>query len=186
MALETTFRRLTHSLHEVHEMVNALRIMIEDKPEHDGAAVADDMLDHVLELMGCLREGSVNAHAAHQAMQAPMDLEEARRSLATCQSEFHTMERNYSANLVAYDKLKALLRAGGRDSEWSAWAWGTKLAIEQCGAPMHETSEAFASCWQELAERLGTMNISVRALSVGQQISSRPHAKERSAVASNP
>jgi hypothetical protein len=33
-----------------------------------------------------------------------------------------------------------------------------------------QTSAALASCWQELAERLGTMSISMQATNVGQQI----------------
>jgi hypothetical protein len=152
-------------------MVNALHITIEDKPQHDGAAVADDMADNVLELLGCIHEAQNDAVKACQALRSSANLDETRRALMACQNQFHKIERSYSTDLASYDKLKELLRVGSRGAEWTAWARGTKLAIEQCLSPLQQVNEAFAPCWQELTERLGTTNISVTAMNVQRKIS---------------
>jgi hypothetical protein len=170
MALDATFRKLTHCFDEVHYMVNALHVTIEDKPEYDEAAVVDDLADRTLELLGCIHEARLGAAKARQSLRHPADLDAARRALTSCQAEFHKIERSYAAGLTSYEKLKELARVGRRSAEWTAWANGTKQGIEQCRPPLEQTSEALASCWQELAERLGTMNISVKAIGLVQKI----------------
>ena len=171
MALEATFRELTSSLQKLHDVVNALHITLEDKPQHDEAAVADDLTDKALELLGLVHETRRAAVTARQAVKHPADMDNARRSLTLCQQRFHKIEQNYAANLVSYEKLKELVRVGGRGKEWAAWAASTKEGVEQCRVPIEAASQALASCWQELAERLGMMNISIHSKNVGQEIS---------------
>ena len=71
--------------------------------------------------------------------------------------------------LASYDKLKELVRLGNERRTWLPWASSTRQGIEQCREPLEQTSKALSACWQELAERLGMMNISVQATSIGQQ-----------------
>ncbi len=159
-------------LHRLHDALNALHLTVEDKPQHDDTALTDDLADKSLEMIGVLHEARRAAVNARRAVgHPPPDLDRARRALTLCQERFHRIEQQFSANLVSYEKLRELARLGSeRGREWRSWAVSTKEGIEQCRQPLEQTSKALAACWQELAERLGTMSISVQATNVGQQI----------------
>ena len=171
MALEATFRHLSVSLHKLHDALNALHVTVGDKPPDDEAALADGLENAVLDMMGTLHEARKSAAEARRAVGTPIDLDRARRALTGCQRRFHRMEQQFASELVSYEKLRELARLGrARRREWIPWANSTKAAIEQCREPIELTSKALACCWQELAERLGTTNISMQATNVGQQI----------------
>jgi hypothetical protein len=175
MALEATFRELSVSFHRLHDALNALQLTLEDKPPHDEAALADDLADKSLEMLGVLHEARRGAINARRALNPP-DMDRARRALTLCQERFHRIEQQFLANLVSYEKLKELARLGTeRGREWRLWAVSTKQGIEQCRQPVEQSSKALAACWQELAERLGMVNFSVR--SIGQQIKMAANAK---------
>jgi hypothetical protein len=150
--------------------VNELHITLDDKPENDEAAVADDMTDQTIGLLGMIHESHRAALRARHALKHPADMDKARRSLTACQKQFHRIEQSYLGNLVSYEKL--------RSKEWAGWAGSTKEGIEQCRVPLESASKALAACWQELAECLGGMNISVNSMNVGQRISV-PKSKAR-------
>jgi hypothetical protein len=171
MALEATFRQLSVSLHKLHDALNALHVTVGDKPPDDEAALADGLENAVLDLMGTLHEARKSSMEARRAVGAPVDLDRARRALMVCQKCFHRMEQTFAAELVSYERLSELARLGrARRREWLPWAGSTKAGIEQCREPLELTSKALAGCWEELAERLGTTNISMQATNVGQQI----------------
>jgi hypothetical protein len=44
--------------------------------------------------------------------------------------------------------------------------------LEQCREPIDSATTALAACWQEIAEHVGTTNISVQANNIGQQVAS--------------
>lgn len=169
MALEATFRELSVSLHQLHDALNALQVTLGDKPPEDESALADSVETAVLDLMGTLHEARRASLNARKAVGHPPDLDQARRSLTICQERFHRIEQQF-ADLVSYEKLKELARLGNERRAWLPWANTVKQGIEQCRMPLEQTSTALALCWQELAERVGTMNISMLATNVGQQI----------------
>jgi hypothetical protein len=171
MPIEATFRELAAGLQKLNDVVNALQVTLEDKPRHDEAAVADDMADKTLELLGLVHNARKAAGRARQSLKHPPDMDKVRRSLTVCQRQFHQIEQSYSTNLVSYEKLRELVRVGGRTKEWAGWASSTKEGIEECRVPLEAASKALAACWQELAERLGSMNISIKSVNVGQEIS---------------
>jgi hypothetical protein len=171
MALEATFRELTTCFHKVNDVVNALQITIEDKPEHDEAALADGLENTVLDIMGALHEARRAALHARQATGHPLDLDSARRALSVCQDRFHRIEQEYAANLVSYEKLRELARLSSeRRGEWRLWAESVKQGVEQCQPPLHGASKALAGCWQELVEHGGKTSISIRTENLGQKI----------------
>jgi hypothetical protein len=176
MALEATFRELTTCLSKLRDVVNALRITLEDKPEHDEAAVADDLVDKALELLGLVHEARRAAVKARRSLGHPADTDQARRALTLCQERFHLVVQKFSLNVVSYEKLKELVRIGSRNAEWAAWSRGTKQGIEQCRLPLEETSKVLAACWQELVESVGRTSISIRTQNMGQKILTRDHA----------
>jgi hypothetical protein len=170
VALEATFRNLTVCLHHLHDALNALQVTLGDKPEGDESALADGVETVVLDLMGTLHEARRAALNARKAVGHPVDLDRARRSLTSCQERFHRMEQQFAADLVSYGKLKELARLGKERRAWLPWSSTVKQGIEQCQPPLEQSSAALAACWQELAERLGMVNISVQAKNVGQEI----------------
>jgi hypothetical protein len=169
VALVATFRGLAVSLDHLHQGLNELHVMAGDKPEHDEAAVADDIGDSSLELLGALHEARRAAEAANRAVASRPHLDQARRALSLCQERFHRIEKEFSTRLASFEKLKEVVRLGNERRPWAPWANMVKQAIEQIRPLLEQTSQALAACWQELAERLGMMNISVQTTSIGQQ-----------------
>jgi hypothetical protein len=170
VALEATFRDLSVCLHQLHDALNELQVTLGDKPIDDESAVADDIETKVLDAMGTLHEARKAALNARRAVGHPVDLDRARRALTLCQERFHRIEQQFASDLVSYEKLKELDRLGNERRAWLPWSNTVKQGIEQCRQPLEQTSAALAACWQELAERLGTMSISMQSTNVGQQI----------------
>lgn len=167
MALEATFRNLSVSLDQLHDALNTLHVMLGDKPAQP-LALVDGLENSLLDMLGELHEARKSALSARRNVGLQPDLDRARRALASCQQRFHRIEQQFSLNLVSYEKLKELVRLGEKGNEWRLWADTTRQGIEQCREPIEQTSKALAACWQELAERLGSVNLSVHT--VGQQI----------------
>ena len=180
MALENTFRSLTVSLHRLHDALNALHVTVGDKPPKDGASPVDRLESTVLDLVGILHEARAAALNARRSVAHPLDLDRARRMLATCQDRIHRLEQQFAVNLVSYEKLKDLVTLGSeRRGEWMPWAGSAKLAIEGCRKPLEDVSLGLARCWQELAEHAGATSVSVRTVSIGQKINASPSEEER-------
>jgi hypothetical protein len=168
MALEATFRNLSVSLDMLHEALNTLHVILGDKPPDEDLALVDGMENALLDMMGELHGARKSAFNARRTVGPQPDLDRARRALTLCQQRFHRIEQQFSAELVSYERMKELIRLGEKGKEWPSWAESTRQGIEQCRTPMEQTSKSLAACWQELAERLGTVNLSVHT--VGQQI----------------
>jgi hypothetical protein len=168
VALEATFRGLSFHLHQLHDALNELHITLGDQPSDDQSAMADGLETAVLDLMGRLHEARGAALKAQKALGHPPDLDRARRALTLCQEGFHRLEKQFMSDLVSYEKLKELARLGNERRAWLPWANTVKQGIEQCRQPLEQTSKALAACWQELAERLGMVSLSVQT--IGQQI----------------
>jgi hypothetical protein len=168
VALEATFRALPFSLHQLHDALNELEVTLGDKPRDDESALADDLESVVMDLMGALHEARRASLNAQRALAPPRDLDRARRALTLCQERFHRLERQFASGLVSYEKLKELARLGNERREWLPWTNTVKQGIDQCRHPLERTSKALAACWEELAERLGMVSLSVQT--IGQQI----------------
>jgi hypothetical protein len=175
VALEATFRELQVSLHKLHDALNGLQVGLGDKPLHDEAALADGLENAVLDAVGVLQEARKAALNARTAVGPPVDLDRAWRALTICQERFHTIEKQFSEDLVSYEKLRELDRLGTkRGGEWLPWAGNAKQSIEECRPPLEEVSRAVARCWQEIAEHAGATSVSVRTTNIGQRIVAKP------------
>jgi hypothetical protein len=175
VALEATFRALPSSLHQLHEALNELEVTLGDTPRDDESALADDLESVVIDLMGTLHEARRASLNAQRALAPPHDLDRARRALTLCQDRFHRLEKQFASGLVSYEKLAELARLGNERRGWLPWANTVKQAIDQCRRPLERTSKALAACWEELAERLGMVSVSVQT--IGQQIKMPAGAK---------
>jgi hypothetical protein len=174
MGLEGIFRELSTLLRQFYDMLFALRLTVaEDKPKGDVALVGH-LEDAILDVMGRLDACMKAAADALKAAGHPTDLERARRSLATCQDQFHEVEAVYADRLASYDRFRDLARVGhDRRGEWIPWALSARNGIEQCRQPLDGVRKALAGCWLELAERSGNTHISVRTSNIGQKIVAR-------------
>lgn len=172
MALEATFRLLHSELRKLHDMLLALRLTVaEDKPLSGEAALVDYFEDTILDLMGLLNESLKGARAAQRAVGADQDLRSAGRALNVCQDRLQRIERQFSADLMSYEKLKDLAGLGSeRRGEWIPWATSVRQGIEQCRQPLDRATKAMAACWQEIAERVGMTSVSVQTTNIGQKI----------------
>lgn len=169
MALEATFRRLFIQIRKLCDTFNAVLLTVGDKPPDRESALADELENTVLDMLGHAEDARAAARLAEKAVSSPMNMDRARSALAKCQGKFHTLEQQYSNQLVSYQKLKDLTSLGrDRGGEWKPWAGSMKDAIEQGREPIEETSKALAACWQELVEHSGTTSISVS--NTGQRI----------------
>jgi hypothetical protein len=172
MALEKTFRELSGVLHRLRDRVQELRLsVVEDRPPTNDAVVVDKFEYAVEDILGWVNEAIQLAKAAEQAVGHPMDLDQARHALTTCQERFQRMEQVFSKNLVSYECLKDLTSVGTeRRGEWPSWVTSVKQGIEHCRRPVEDAGKVLAECWQEIAARTGTTSISVRTTNIGQKI----------------
>jgi len=170
MALEATFRQLAVALHKLYDAFEALQVTVGDTPPNDETALADGLENTVLDMMGTLHEIRKVALEAQKAVTHPVELDNARHALTQCQQRFHQLERQFTAELLSHDNLKEVTRVGRERRGWMPWSNSIRKGIEQCRQSLESTSAPFAECWQELAERLGAANISLKATNVGQQI----------------
>jgi hypothetical protein len=174
VTLEATFRELFAELRKLQDMLIAVRLTLGDKPVRGEAALVDYLEDSILDMLGFLEESLKAARSAQKAVGDAPNLNAARRALTVCQQRFHRVEQQYAAELVSYEKLKDLASLGSeRRGEWLPWSNSVKDGIEQCRLPLDGASKALATCWQEIAERVGTTTVSVRSINTGQKIVSK-------------
>jgi hypothetical protein len=174
VALETTFGELNNQFKRLQDNLVALRLTIaEDKPLTGEAMLVDRLEDSTTETMGLIEECLSASRLAQKAVTHPA-LDRARRALNKCQDRFHRAERQFSDELISYEKLRDLASLGGkRGREWASWAGSVKHGLEQCREPLDGASKAMAACWQELAEHSGNTSIVIRSRNLGQKITVR-------------
>jgi hypothetical protein len=172
MALEKTFREFCTALQKLRDRVGELRLtVVVDRPSKNDAVVVDNLEYGVEDMLGWLNETIAAAKAAERAAGHPLDLEQARHALTTCQERFQRIEQVFSTNLVSYERMKDLTSFGSeRRGEWPSWVTSVKQGIDHCRQPIEETRNYLAACWQEIAERVGMTSISVRTTNIGQKI----------------
>jgi hypothetical protein len=172
MGLEKTFREFSSQLHRLHDRLRELRLtVVEDRPARNDGVVVDNLEYAVEDLLGWVGESMQHAKAAERAVAHPVDLDKARHELAACQERLQRMDQVFSANLVAYERMKDLSSFGSeRRGEWPSWVTSVKQGIEHCRPPLDGSRERLAECWQDMAERAGTTSISVRTTNIGQKI----------------
>ncbi|HEX2327893.1 MAG TPA: hypothetical protein VHN74_04170 [Candidatus Angelobacter sp.] len=170
MALEQTFSQLEIALHKLYDAFEALQVNIGDTPPNDDIALADALENKMVDMMSTLHHIRRSYGEAQSAVTHPVELDNARHALTKCQQRFHELDQQFTAELLSQDNLKEVMRVGKERRGWMPWSNSIRKGIEQCRQSMEATSAPFAECWQELAERLGGVNISMKATNVGQQI----------------
>ena len=178
MALERSFAELEAAFRRLAEKAADLRVsVVEDRPSAGESLLAERWADTVVQIETQVEEG---VHAARDARRAahPIDLEELRGRLLLAQTAFNSTLRTYLSDLMESDVRNELERLGRRrGGEWKLWPPAVELAVDECRQPLTETLECLAGCWNELAERIGTTLVSVRAEAIGRVVSMPPAAQ---------
>lgn len=168
MTLEAAFSDLSLQLHRLREAVVGLRTTaVEDRPLRGEAVLVDLMGDTAEAALGWLEEAIAACREARRATEYPLDLDRARRSLATVQDRYTRAFQRLSYDLLRYERVAELVRLGQeRGGEWQAWAAGVREGLDWCQQPLFEASQALARCWQEVAERVGMTSLSVQTTNI--------------------
>jgi hypothetical protein len=168
VALQRSFRDLCVQLRELHENLEALSTTVEeDRPRRKDVVVAASLGDAVLAVQGFLEEARAAADDACDAV-ARLDMDRARKALTMCQEGFHRFAAEFSHDLASHERmedLRSVAQERGRD--WASWVEVVKQGLERCQALVEGGRDALFLCWQDLAERLGTVSVSVRNTSIG-------------------
>jgi hypothetical protein len=164
VALENTFRHLTHQLRGLRDNIAAVQVTArEDMPAIGRVMAVDAFSDAVDEALGWIEESLASALQAQSAVGNPPDLQAARLSLVPCHERFHRFEQKFFLEVVSYGRLRDLMIfTKCRGGEWVPWVRSIRLGLDQCAPPVDEAGKALLDCWQELAERVCGSSISVQ------------------------
>jgi hypothetical protein len=173
MALDAAVGNLMKRLEELGEAVAMLQwAAVEDRPRKGDSVLVDIIGGISDDLLALAREARQCATESRKALGPPPDLDRVRRLVTTCQERFNILSQRYFSELSAYERIAELKQlARERRGGWPAWSTEVTRSIERCREPLHEANQALFLCWQELAERAGATNISVRAVGVGTRVS---------------
>lgn len=172
MTLEATFRELYIRLQELHDAVLGVRVtVVEDRPLQGDVVLVDVLGDAADDLLGWLSEALAAAAEGRQAAAHPIKIDTLCRTLTTCQDGFSRMSHRFTSDVTHHRRMAELARLGReRGGEWRAWTRGVTQALDACQEPQYEAGQALVRCWQAIAERIGTMSVSVQATAVGQHV----------------
>ncbi len=172
MALDAAVDNLRNRLDELGDAIAVLQwAAVEDRPPKGDSVLVDIVGGISDDLIALAREARQCAFEAGKALGPPPDLDRVRRLVTTCQERFNALSQRYISELLAYERIAELKQlARERRGGWPGWSTEVTQSIERCRAPVHEANQALFVCWQELADRAGATNISVRAMGVGTQV----------------
>jgi hypothetical protein len=177
MGVDTAFELLQQRLRDVHTTLDELDVFITDKPERGGDVIVVGRLgDAVDDFRGWLEPMQQAITTGLQAASQPSSLEQARRSLMTCQERFNQLlDQATKTGLLSFDSVGALMDLGARrGGEWAEWATIVRQAIEHCRYALHRMNDALYTGWRELTEqRIGQNLVTVQTTNIGQQYAAR-------------
>ena len=133
--------------------------------------MADRLWEMVAEMQGRQKEASVAGADAKLAVEPPVNLDRAWRMLKASQEAVNLVGRQYSSDMTSYERVSDLMMLRAEHPEWAGWVEVQLTHMGQLSKLINDASDAFLSCWQEIAERVGVTSVSVQTTNVGQQIS---------------
>ena len=172
-ALETGLEELSSAV--LHSKPAAGKAKAGPSKEH---YLADRLWEMVAEMQGRQKEASVAAAEAKRAVDSPLNLDRAWRMLKTSQEAVNLVGRQYSSDMVSYERVHDLMTLRTEHPEWTGWVEAQLIHLGQLRKQIGDTNEAFLLCWQEIAERVGMTTVTVQTTNVGQQISA-PELEEK-------
>jgi hypothetical protein len=187
MALDRAFQDLCDRLHALETGLDELSSAVLHSKPAEGRAnagpnkehyLADLLWEMVAEMQGQQKEASEAAAEAKRAVDPPLNLDRAWRMLKVSQGAANLIGRQYSLDMVSYERVHDLMTLRAEHPEWAGWVEAQLIHLEQLGKQISDANEAFLPCWQEIAERVGMTSVSVQTTNVGQQISAAELAEK--------
>lgn len=171
MALEKALTQLSDQLESLRASLEALSYpFLVDKSRSEDVALSGYSGDAVTDVMDWLREAIPAASRAREAAKHPLDLGGVRSALVTCQEKLSELAKRFRDKLMSFENIEALSVLKRRDDQWRKWAETVATGLQETQELLGQVSETMLLCWQELAERAGMANISVKATNIGQKI----------------
>jgi hypothetical protein len=155
MSAEAAFEDMCARLYQLGVLVRQVRTTtMEDRPMPEQHVMVDHVADTADALAGWLAHALDAALDAQQALVPPESRHTAVRALVTCQNNVSRALETFVGQLVAYDKVAAVLQMGyERDRGWRVWAHTVVQAINDCQQPLLELNNAVFRCCLELTLR---------------------------------
>lgn len=170
MAIEVAFQNLNQTLWRLHEVTRDLTIALREDQPNERAPAAQRWADNAENLHGLVYECKETAASAGKMLGASTDLYNLRRDLTACQRSYNGLVGLWLKELVRFERVEELAALGQRPKrEWQEWTRSVRIALECCYQPVEETATALLGCWQELAERVGGVSVSVNSVGIGRQ-----------------
>ncbi len=182
MALDKAFQDLCDRLHALEtELEELSSAVLHSKPAESRANagsskehyLADLLWEMVAEMQGRQKEASVAAAAAKRAVEPPLNLDRAWRMLKASHEAVNLIGRQYSSEIVPYERVNDLMTLRAEHPEWAGWVEAQRTHLSRLGKQISDASDAFLACWQEIAERVGMTSVSVQSTNIGQQITAQ-------------
>lgn len=168
MALEAAFTELLGRVLALREALVQLSVCFDDKPPKGETYPVQRFGETLVDVLGLGEELGASADEVRRAADHPADLDGARRALARCQERLQQVSARFTTELVPFERIAELQRfARRRRGEWPGWMAGLRAGIEDCQPILRAVNESLFRCWQEIAERAGATNVSVRSTNVG-------------------
>jgi hypothetical protein len=183
MALEASFRALDDRLKGVREAFTNLRVaVVEDGPQRGAPMLLDQMGDAATDLLGWLEEAAEAAAEGLRQAGRPRDLEAAQAALLACHERLHQTGQRFAADFLSCERVAEIHDLGReRGRAWKLWSESVEKSLDHCQAGLLGSGGAVLECWKEISELAGAGGVSLRATSIGQQITVSPveDGKER-------
>jgi len=150
MGLESAFRELETKLTQLHEVVCALQMFIEDRPTKGETILVERLEDKAIASLGSLEEAEASLRKLLQTPDIEGRSAAARKVLLKVHERVDEFAQKYRDELFAYENIYSLQRLSTeRGHEWPSWCKVVREAIEACAVPLDAVHKALRACWRE-------------------------------------
>ena len=159
MGLETAFRELEAKLTQLHEIVCALQVFIQDHPTKGESILVERLEDKATDSRSPLEEAEAILKKLLQTPGIEGRSAAARTVLLRVHECVDEFAQRYRNELFSYENICSLQQLSmERGREWPSWCKVVREAIEACAAPLDGARAAIRACWREGTD--GTLVIS--------------------------
>jgi hypothetical protein len=150
MGLETAFRELQTKVMQLHEVVCALQMFIQDRPGTGGTILVEQLEDKAIDSLSPLEEAQAILKKLLQTPGIEGRGAAARNALLRVHECVDEFAQNYRNELFSYENICSLQQLSTeRGREWPSWFKVVREAIEACAAPLDTVRIAIRACWRE-------------------------------------
>jgi hypothetical protein len=150
MGLETAFRELEAKLTQLHEIVCALQVFIQDHPTKGETILVERLEDKAIDSLSPLEEAEAILKKLLQTPGIEGRSATARNVLLKVHECVDEFAQKYRNELFAYENICSLEQLSSeRGREWPSWCKVVREAIGACTVPLDAVHKAIRACWRE-------------------------------------